>query len=63
VLHALAAACAESGRFTEAIAYAQRALALTDASSLPALSELLQSQLSLYRNGEPFRDAEQKKRD
>jgi Flp pilus assembly protein TadD len=59
VLHALAAAYAEGGRFAEAVTAAQRALQLASAQSNAPLAEMLQSQLKLYQAGSPFRDTGQ----
>jgi protein O-mannosyl-transferase len=54
VLHALAAAYAEAGRFSEAVETAQRALELAAAQSKAGLVGLLQSELKLYQAGRPF---------
>jgi tetratricopeptide (TPR) repeat protein len=54
VLGTLAAACAEAGRFPEAVETAQRALQLAGTQSNPALAEVLRSQLKLYQAGIPF---------
>ena len=54
VLCTLAAAYAETGRFSEAIETAQRALHLAEAQSNTALTGELQSQLKLYQAGMPF---------
>jgi tetratricopeptide (TPR) repeat protein len=53
VLRSLAAAHAETGRLPEAIAALQRALALSESN--PAITALLQSQISHYRTGAPLR--------
>jgi hypothetical protein len=50
----LAAACAEAGRFPEAVATAQSALQLAETQSNPALAEAIRSQLKLYQAGVPF---------
>jgi Flp pilus assembly protein TadD len=50
LLGTLAAAYAEAGRFTDAIATAQKALKLTPQDSS------LQTQLKVYQSGKPFRD-------
>jgi protein O-mannosyl-transferase len=54
VLHTLAAACAEAGRFPEAVQTAQRALQLARQQSNPVLADALQSELKLYQAGRPF---------
>ncbi len=51
ILHTLAAAFAEAGRFSEAVETAQRALRLADAQSKTALAGKLQSELKLYQAG------------
>jgi tetratricopeptide (TPR) repeat protein len=53
-LGTLAAACAEAGRFPEAVATAQSALQLAETQSNPALAEAIRSQLKLYQAGVPF---------
>ncbi len=53
VLHTLAAALAESGRFSDAIQVAQRARQVA-AQSNPGLVAALQSELKLYQAGQPF---------
>lgn len=55
----LAAACAEAGRFPEAIAAAQRALQLAVAQNNTAMANALQAQLNHYQAGSPFRDGSQ----
>jgi protein O-mannosyl-transferase len=55
----LAAAYAEAGRFSEAVATAQRALGLAKAQTNDALIDALQSQIRLYQAGSPTRDAGQ----
>jgi protein O-mannosyl-transferase len=57
ILGTLAAAYAEAGRFTEAVATAQRALQLANAQNNTALADALQGQLRLYQTGLPLRDA------
>jgi protein O-mannosyl-transferase len=54
ILHTLAAAYAEAGRFPEAVETAQRALELAEAQSNPALAGVIQSQMELYQAGAPF---------
>jgi protein O-mannosyl-transferase len=56
ILSTLAAACAEAGRFPEAIATAQRALLLAEAQSNTPLADELRSQLKLYQAGTPFHE-------
>jgi tetratricopeptide (TPR) repeat protein len=53
-LDTLAAAYAELGRFTEARAVTERALAV--AAGQPALAAVLRSRLSLYESGRPLRE-------
>jgi protein O-mannosyl-transferase len=53
ILNALAAAYAETGQFSKAIATAQQALKLT-AQSNPPLTKLLQQEIALYRGGLPY---------
>jgi protein O-mannosyl-transferase len=55
ILHSLAAACAEAGRFNDAIATAQRALYLAEEQNNRALVAALQSELSLYQLRLPYR--------
>jgi hypothetical protein len=52
----LAAAYAETGRFSEAIKTAEHALPLATASDNAALADGLRGQIRLYRSGQPFRD-------
>ena len=54
VLHTLAAAYAETGRFPEAVATAQHALQVAGTQSNPALADAIRSQLRLYQAGIPF---------
>ena len=54
ILHTLAAALAETGRFPEAIETAQRALRLAEAQSNTRLAGQLQSEMKLYQSGNPF---------
>ncbi len=54
VLHTLAAAYAEAGRFPEAVATAQRALQVAGTQSNTALADAIRSQLKLYQAGIPF---------
>jgi protein O-mannosyl-transferase len=55
----LAAAYAEAGRFSEAVATAQRALGLAKAQTNNALIEALEPQIGLYQAGLPVRDPAQ----
>jgi len=59
VLHTLAAACAEAGRFSEAVETAQRALRVAQAQTNTVLIGVLQSELKLYQAGSPFHSPEQ----
>ena len=54
ILHTLAAAYAEAGRFSEAVQTAQRALQLAGAQSNARLAAKLQVELQLYETGSPF---------
>jgi tetratricopeptide (TPR) repeat protein len=54
ILHTLAAALAEAGRFSEAVEIAQRALQLAEAQSKSTLGLALQSEIKLYQAGRPF---------
>jgi tetratricopeptide (TPR) repeat protein len=54
ILHTLAAACAEAGRFSEAVETVQHALRLAEAQTNTALAGALQSELKLYQAGSPF---------
>ena len=58
LLGTLAAAYAEAGRLAEAVATAQRALALATAQTNTAQIETLRARLKLYQSGSPFRDPE-----
>ena len=57
ILHTLAAAYAEAGRFTEAITTARQALELAESHSLSTQAGLLRSELKLYEAGTPLRDS------
>jgi tetratricopeptide (TPR) repeat protein len=59
VLRTLAAACAEAGRYSEAVETAQHALRLAQAQSNTALAGALESELKLYQAGSPFHSSEQ----
>jgi tetratricopeptide (TPR) repeat protein len=54
ILHTLAAALAETGRFSEAVETAQRALRLAGAQSNMRLAGQLEFELKLYQAGSPF---------
>ncbi len=54
VLHTLAAALAEAGRFSEAVETAQRALRLAEAQSNTSLAGQLQLEIKLYQAGSPY---------
>jgi protein O-mannosyl-transferase len=54
ILCTLAAACAEVGRFPEAVAIAQHALPLAEAQSNTALADDLRSEMQLYQARLPF---------
>jgi protein O-mannosyl-transferase len=59
ILGTLAAAYAEAGRFSDAIAAAQRALDLAVAQTNSAQVETLRAHIRLYQAGAPVRDAGQ----
>jgi cytochrome c-type biogenesis protein CcmH/NrfG len=52
----LAAAYAESGRFTDAIETAQRGAELATTQGNPSLAAELENNIALYRSGRPLRD-------
>ena len=54
ILHTLAAAYAEAGRFPEAVETAQHALQLAGMQSNTALADAIRSQLELYQAGAPY---------
>jgi protein O-mannosyl-transferase len=54
MLHTLAAALAEAGRFSEAMETAQHALGLAEAQANTGLAGALQSEMKLYQAGMPF---------
>jgi hypothetical protein len=56
IVGTLAAAYAESGRFPEAIATAERAQQLAAQQGNAAGAEVLGRQVKLYQTGTPFRD-------
>ena len=55
----LAAAYAESGRFSDAIKTAEHFLKIANESGSVALAQTARQQLALYRSGKPFRDNRQ----
>jgi tetratricopeptide (TPR) repeat protein len=55
-LDTLAAAYAEAGRFPEAIAAAEKAVAAADAAGKPDLARAMAGRLALYRDGHPYRE-------
>ena len=59
VLHTLAAAYAETGRYAEATATARRALDLAVAQKNDDLSVKLPKEMKLYEAGTPLRDVPQ----
>jgi tetratricopeptide (TPR) repeat protein len=58
ILRTLAAACAETGRFPEAVEMAQRAASLAEVQSIPDLARQIQSEINLYRAGKPLSSPE-----
>ena len=56
ILRTLAAACAEAGRFDDAVRNAQRAMELARAAGQPDLVDLLNGELRLYETGLPFHE-------
>jgi tetratricopeptide (TPR) repeat protein len=54
ILHTLAAAYAETGKFPEAVEAAQHALRLAEAQSNSALANALKTELSFYQVGSPY---------
>jgi tetratricopeptide (TPR) repeat protein len=54
ILRTLAAAFAEAGRYSEAVATAQRALQLAESQSNTKLAAQLQSEMKLYQAGSPL---------
>jgi len=56
VTRTLAAAYAETGRYADAVAAAERAVQLATAEGNNALVSYLQIELSSYRAQHPFRD-------
>ena len=56
-LHTLAAAYAENGEFEKAVAAAQDALAIADASGLTSLAESLNSMIALFKSGSAYHES------
>jgi tetratricopeptide (TPR) repeat protein len=56
IFRTLAAAYAESGRFSEAIQTAQRGAELANSQGNPSLAAELQGNIALYQTGQPLRD-------
>jgi tetratricopeptide (TPR) repeat protein len=54
ILHILAAAYGENGRFTDAIQAAERALQLADAQNNSTLVDALRKEIALYQSGLPY---------
>ncbi len=52
-----AAACAEAGKFPEALAVAQQSLELAERANNKSLVESLRQQIELYQAGRPFHEA------
>jgi hypothetical protein len=59
ILHTLAAALAETGRFPEAVETARHALRLAEARSDTSLAGHLRVEIKLYQAGRPFHIPEQ----
>lgn len=59
LLDTLAAAYAEAGRFAEAVSTAREALSLATSGGQPEAAATIESRLSLYRAGQPCRQAPQ----
>jgi len=57
LLHTLAAAYAENGEFTKALAAANDALEIADANGITSLAESLRSKIALYQSGSPYHEA------
>lgn len=60
MLGTLAAAYAEAGRFADAVATAQKAIALAQASGNPGFANANQQLLRLYQAGRPYHEPERK---
>lgn len=59
ILHTLAAAYAEAGRFADATATARRAGELAASQKNGGLMAVLQAEIKLYQAGKPMRDMPQ----
>jgi tetratricopeptide (TPR) repeat protein len=59
ILHTLAAAFAEAGRYSEAVETAQHALRLAESQSKTGLAAQLHSEMKLYQAGSPYHGPEQ----
>ena len=59
VLGTLAAACAEAGRFSEAVDAAQQALSLATGQNNTTLADQLRARIKLYKNHSPYREMPQ----
>ena len=57
ILHTLAAAYAENGRFADAVSVAQRALAVAEARGPAGLSDSLRSKIELYQARTPYHES------
>jgi hypothetical protein len=56
ILDTLAAACAEAGRFGEAVETAKRALNLSATQNNQPLADAIQTRLKLYETHSPYRE-------
>jgi protein O-mannosyl-transferase len=56
ILRTQAAAYAENGNFSEAIAVAQVALQICEAQNNASLEQVIQDEINFYKHGRPFRD-------
>ena len=63
ILDTLAAACAETGQFPEAMAAEQRAIEAARAQNNAATEEILRQHLKLFQSGSPVRSAAQTQSD
>ena len=59
ILDTLAAACAEAGRFSEAVTTAEQALALTSSQNNNTLADAIRARIRLYQDNSPYRDIRQ----
>jgi tetratricopeptide (TPR) repeat protein len=55
-LHTLAAAYAENGEFTKAVAAAKDALEIADANGMTSLAESLQNKIPMYQSGSAYHE-------